>query len=325
MEKLLLKNLLGMKKDVPTRAIGLELEVEALNGSSLKFLPQVSTAWWSTKGEGSLRHGLEYVTKAPIPIDLQKPRRIRALTDKLEAARGHINETSFRTSTHVHVNCLDYTPTEIMTAATAYWLTENLLFKYYGKDRESNNFCLRLKDAEGLIKIVEKDVEQKTPFVSLDTDLIRYAGLNLNSLWKFGTIEFRGMRGTIDFQTIDEWSREAESLVHTSIETFKSPEEILDFYFFQGTDRLIDALYSQSFRLRFKKNPNREDLVDENAYRISKFCYSTDWEKFSKIPEPKKQRSATQRRTPFNTTAQFDQIWVNDIPEEILQPVRRQA
>ena len=256
--------------------LGIELEVEGT-----RTLPVIMDDIWITKEDESLRGtAYEYVTNRPITFDSTKLSKIKQLTDRLAVTEGVVLDSP-RTSLHVHVNVLDHTPLQVWTAACTYWLLENVLIKYCGEDqREGNLFCLRLIDSEAVLKYAIADTSSRYPFDSLRTDNIRYAGQNLNAIWKFGTLEYRGMRGTIDPNVIDTWTTEMYNIVHKS-KRFKSPEEVLDTYL-ANPEGFMDLVISPSFIYYMKSYTGWKKLLKENAAILCQFCYCQNWDKWEK-------------------------------------------
>src|SRR5690606_25615934 len=125
--------------------IGLEIEVEG----SLKAIADVHAQpkYWTSKQEGSLRGGVEYVLYSPVPM--------KELPDALDEI-GKVFEQcpkivrSIRCSTHMHVNVSDLTIQQIYNVIGYYYLIEDILVNTQGPVRKGNLFCLRMSDAEFL-------------------------------------------------------------------------------------------------------------------------------------------------------------------------------
>ena len=264
------------KKEKPGH-VGLELEVEA------KYeLPSATPRCWLAKPEGSLRgHAMEYVTDGPIKCDLDKFGKIKALTDLINDSKYQVDKESPRTSLHVHVNVGQLTPVQMWTSATAYWLCERLLMKYCGADmREGNLFCLRLADADGVIKVSCKDLKGKQPFRVINTDKIRYSSQNLNAVPKFGSIEYRGMRGVTDPVIIDTWSDELYKMV-TSAKKYSDPADLLDKFANLDKKDFLKSLFSNSFVDTLVQVPNWRQLMDADVGRLVELGYFHDWNEWS--------------------------------------------
>lgn len=268
-----------IRKKTKEGDVGLELEVEAEIALPMTELPKP----WSVKAEGSLRGdpgcAVEYYTQGPIKCDQWKLQKIRRLTDLLLKPEQKTRLDCNRTSFHVHVNALEYTPKQVWTAITTYWLLENMLMHFCGEHRQGNMFCLRLKDAEAVLKYAADDIANTTPFKSLAGDIIRYSGINLNALPKFGTLEFRGMRGAVDPVLLDNWSTGVHFLVTEAIKNFKSPEDVLDNYLDNKLLYIADKVIHPSIRVDVYKNINNDEVLD-NALMLGNFVYDIDWDRW---------------------------------------------
>lgn len=278
-----------------TNPIGIELEVEFLEAA-----PIIETKNWRSKREGSLRYyGAEFVN--PSPICLSKKRTL--IEGLLKTIRKvPLIEDSPRTSIHVHVNVLDYTPVQVWTAACAYWILENLLFKYCGKEREGNLFCLRLCDAQGVIDYILHDLtlSSKTdrPFTSFRGDAVRYAGLNINAVPKFGSLEFRGMRGAVDATIMDTWSTEMYNIINNAATKYKDPEDLMDTFFKSDKKDFMKTLLSSDFvDLLISLDKTWKDLVDSNTGIVMGIAYFHDWSTWGntvdKIRQKRTDRTST--------------------------------
>lgn len=284
MEKALVRDFINKK--VPDGDLGLELEVEAFGR-----LPMVDNTWWKTKNESSLRNGgLEYITRGALPVDSLMLKRIEGLTSLVDTKESRVDKESHRTSVHVHHNIANYTPVQLWTALTAYFLVENLLFKGCGREREGNHFCLRLKDAQALaLTYIANELKSpRDPFVSLDTDNIRYSGANLNAISRFGSVELRGMRGTVDPELIHDWGVLTHGLFKNAKKNFKTPESLLDLYFAGGWKTIQPLLWTSTKSFDFLlKEKDLDDLMDENAFTLSSVMYNCSWSNYEKIVDKK--------------------------------------
>lgn len=177
--------------------VGIEIELESYS----KPFPSPPVGWLYF-GDGSLHadYSVEYVTSEPINIeDVDKE------LDKLKNILDFDNiYESIRTGVHVHVNCLDLTIKEVITFILVYLSMERILVKFCGPNRDGNHFCLKSSDAGYLIFTIGKLIESNNLNVVATND-IRYSSINLNSLIKFGTLEFRAMQTYKNLDKIEEW------------------------------------------------------------------------------------------------------------------------
>ena len=191
--------ILSFTNTEPGKDIGIEIEMEGN-----KPFPQDGLGKWFTTEDGSLRgFSMEYVTNGPISYE-----EVGSYIDHLKnilAESGVKIEQSFRAGVHVHINCLNLTVPQITTFATVYYCMETALTRFCGERREGNFFCLRLQDAEYSLAVLCKTLKSKD-LTWLNTDDLRYAALNLRSLWRHGTLEFRAMETTPDLEKIQVWA-----------------------------------------------------------------------------------------------------------------------
>ncbi len=206
--------------------IGIEIECE---GTSLFDSP---IRYWRCESDGSLRvkNGhppIEYVLKKPLPIS-EVPAALTYLTKQLKASGSSVEEST-RTSVHIHLNCQSMTMKEILTFICLYMLFENLLVEFSGPQRVGNLFCLRAKDAEFWVYSIVQDLERRG-FDKIFANDYRYTSCNTASLAKYGSLEFRSMRGTVDQTTIQTW---IDILVHLKEESkrFEDPAKLYEEYF----------------------------------------------------------------------------------------------
>lgn len=190
-----------LRLELPKGDVGIEIECE---GEGIK---EVNRGFWKTERDGSLRGNYpdqccEFVLAAPIPFkDVEKA--IDALIKEQAEAKF---EFSYRTSVHVHINCLNMTSKQVSAFAYTYLLFEKVLMRYCGEHRNNNRFCLRVRDAEDQLRAVMNVVTQGfNALYDLHGDYYRYASLNMASLAKYGSLEFRGMRGTLDKEVLTTW------------------------------------------------------------------------------------------------------------------------
>lgn len=210
----------GFQESKSQSYIGLELENEAL-----KEVQWPACRGWDFHNEGSLRgHGFEYVQHGPAPI----PDTFKLLENLLKVINTSIGKVtnSIRTSTHVHFDCTQYTFLDVINFSCLYWMLEGFLSHYCGESRKGNLFCLRLKDAAAGQILLENAIKSGAPYgVPLMRNDYRYSSLNFSSLTKFGSLEFRMLRGTNEYGTIANWVNALECIKQYALK-FKTPLEL---------------------------------------------------------------------------------------------------
>lgn len=300
-------------QSVRTDGVGIEVEVEAESK-----LPDTIGGVWLAKSDGSLRgYAYEYVCRQPIKVDNDKIKHIRVLTDKLNTPTVKLAMSS-RTSVHVHRNVQGFTPAEVWTAILAYWMVEGPLMDFCGPSRKGNLFCLPLYECEGVLRHCEDDIKRgRKPFDSIRQSYCKYGGQNLATVRTFGSLEYRGMRGTTDPQLIDKWSTALYELGTNAKERFGTPDRLMDFYIDSSKDQMLNTLLPADFVELIKSSPNYVGLIRENVLRLCDLAYSQpDWraweKKASEPPAPKKKpelmaehhwNQVQAQMQPVNTTA----------------------
>ena len=182
--------------------VGIEIEMEGSNHFPTgDRLPRA----WRAESDGSLRgSSIEYILKRPINID-SVGNSLAALRKSLADYNTRVNK-SFRAGVHVHVNVQELTFQQVVNFAVLYYIFESTLVKYCGSQREGNHFCLRLKDAEYPLYLLETALDNEDYYLMRTQD-IRYASLNFNSMYNFGSLEFRAMETMPDMSKIEDWAK----------------------------------------------------------------------------------------------------------------------
>ena len=214
----------------------MELEMEAsFNGA---YFPQVSG--WRLDQDGSLRgNSAEYVFRAPVNPEYVA-NKLDVLFDELDAANIDLME-SHRTSTHVHVNVSDKTPVQIMTIVCLYAVVEELLTLFVTPERRSNAFCLRFCDSHDIVDYLAANLRAPVPFklLRISESSSRYTSLNLRSLNKFGSLEFRLMQGAQTAHEAHSWFKLIQEIVEAS-RSFTNPADIISRFSGYGPQGFVE-------------------------------------------------------------------------------------
>ena len=200
---------------------GIEIEAEGRN------LELADTPTWRSEDDPSLRgvfpeSRCEWVLRQPILFkDVRK-----ALKEINDIQKAATLKFSFRTSCHVHMNVQQMTYPQVLNVIYAYLLIEEPLLNYCGDVRKGNRFCLRARDAEGLLWTL-REVFSGNPhdLVNFPNNSIRYAAINLEAITKYGSLEFRSMRGTLDQEVLNNWVGMLNNLKQYALSK-ESPEQI---------------------------------------------------------------------------------------------------
>jgi len=237
--------------------VGIEIECE---GRGLPTFIGDSTTWTVVQ-DGSLRNGgLEYVLAKPLPVGLSK-----AALDEFRRGldvSGAVVDMTYRTSVHVHVNFKEHTPRTLFNLITLYGIFESMILEWCGPNRAGNLFCLRMEDAEALVHHYKGVLKRGAAIMDLGTPDIRYASLNLKSIMDHGSVEFRGLRGTVDVELIKNWVDFCYFLVQAA-ESYDDPIQILSQMSGKGPRDFLNAFVLASPNPGFTAHMfNRPDAVD---------------------------------------------------------------
>ena len=242
-----LYELLHVKKEVGD--VGVEIECE---GEGLKAIEDFG---WTSVSDGSLRgefpkRSCEWVLEKPVLIQDVKS----YLQELLKFQSKAKFKFSFRTSVHIHINVQELTVDQIINMMYTYLLCETALMNKCGKSRIGNRFCLRLDDAESLSFQLQSLIRNSGHFLFRNPgDAVRYASMNISSIWKYGSLEFRGMEGNLDPDRITNWAQTLVNIRSFACK-FNNIQDVHDFFvksspkeFFNAAigDRAVDYIYDE--------------------------------------------------------------------------------
>lgn len=292
---------LGHAIDPVDADLGIEIEVEGEN------LPTSVGNLWRVDRDGSLRgESYEYVS---VPIKYEK---LDDTLNQLEAAykksRSNVHE-SIRAGVHVHRNVQDFSAVQLFNLAVSYFAIEDLLMKWAGESREGNHFCLRAKDGEFVLFQLQRVADTRL-IKYLNTDTIRYCSLNLFSLFKYGTVEFRGMRGTADLSAIKLWTEMLYSLTENS-KRYSDPLDIIMSMSGSGEDAFLRTLLPDHHRL--VSFDGYENNIRESIRRLQFVANTTNWSEFeSKIKVTKPKTSSVEAVAEI-PAGNFQQVFLDNV------------
>lgn len=234
--------------------IGIEVEVENFREGQ-----QSLRKIWSSKGDGSLRNnGMEFVTH-PIPASDAPSALFHLLAQVLPDSCCF----SPRTSTHVHFNMTDWDVSKVKELVLWYTVFENLLFRFAGRKRNQNIYCVPLTATNQLYQFYQTSLERSVSKWS------KYSSLNLLTLHNLGTVEFRHMHGTFDVAKLCTWIRlicrlcEYVQKSSNAIETLSRLSDQTDYVQLLGTVFGEDEQY-----LRFSDYRDIQQSVDMVKYAL---------------------------------------------------------
>ena len=227
---------------LPSLMVGVEVEVEGWNGIH-EIIHDGSVLSWQSKEDHSLhKQGREFVV-GPITGD--------DLVTHIEGFCRHAKKNKFqrsiRTAIHVHLDCThDKTTTFIGHLVSTYMAVEHALYAYCGQWRKYCGFCNTLSEAEAPLEQIRALIQASKPMDVLKTvkSLGRYSGLNLASLAKFGTVEFRMLPTTYASDEILNWINIVESIYKYAEWLTANDTTIQQQYKQIGTEGLFKSIFS---------------------------------------------------------------------------------
>lgn len=171
-----------------TEFVGIEVEVE-----NVGLLPAMNRVWQHHE-DASLRNGGAELVTQPILATVAPVCLEHLFTQVLSA------ECCFgpRTSVHVHLNVQDLTRPQTMDLILLYSIYEKLFYKFVGKGREKNIYCVPLYDCDMLPNLIDLGETRNNRWS-------KYTGFNTLPIRTYGTVEFRHMHGTTDVAKLAMW------------------------------------------------------------------------------------------------------------------------
>lgn len=246
---------------------GVEVELE-LQTNRIGGFFQHNIPGWDKHEDGSLRNGIELVSSEPVGID--------KIGDHLDELKKYISkwpiiEGANRTSVHVHINCLNYTPYGVLSRYAKLLMFEPALIRFSGESRKGNLFCLSSKDAKYAFNHVCTLLSRNGPVRSMFGGNFRYTAINLVSIAKYGTIEVRCMRGTSDTQLIKDWVH----ILHNIVESPYNPRDLPGLFSGDGWDKLARNILGPHY---YNILQPTESEMFEGMRHVQELAWSLDGE-----------------------------------------------
>lgn len=258
---------------------GVEVEVEYNYTKAQDIVKQVSQ-FWSCVPDGSLRsHGK--VGDTACEFRYTKP--LNSFTSALavkqlcQVLNGTANEIydSGRTSTHVHVNVMNIDKLKIMNLITLSVIFDELLVAQHHPFRRGNLFALRFVDAEWPIRNIIHSLKSGTNFRHFANANYRYASINLTSIARFGTIEYRAMDGELNAQRINQWVFALHNLKKKAV-SYKNPREIIETYHRMGPTNFLREHIPSYYALNIETFQAVE-MLTRGMLIAQDLAYASDW------------------------------------------------
>lgn len=222
----------------------MELELEGFTGEACDVVSRQTNPFWRLTHDGSLRNGgVELITNG----GLGGAKLFEAFERLARALETVQYDASFRCSTHMHINMLDFTIPQVVKFILTYCACEPILFKFCGEYRKSSNFCTPISESmpfhRKLISTMLDDcISSRVPA----RHAIKYTALNVLPLFPtdrgaaLGTVEFRGGRPLV---SLDDMVLQANLLLSIKeyVRTHEGTEE-------QLLVSLMDGVYNTVYQ-----------------------------------------------------------------------------
>jgi hypothetical protein len=248
--------------------IGIEVEIEGGHLCS----PPSSSVWKGTQDTSLRGESLEYVLKEPL-----SPEGALASVDELNTMLRQSGATihdSIRAGVHVHKNVQQYNIIQLYNLIVTWLIFDEVMATFAGETREGNLFCLRATDAEYLIAML-KTAAEENDLRYLTTDEIRYASINLASLSKFGSVEFRLMRTPTDVMEVKPWVELILKIVEFA-ESFSTPQHIVTSFSEINYTNFCRTCFGDKFSL-LQNIPNLSEKTKRGMRLAQEVAFSIDW------------------------------------------------
>lgn len=198
---------------LPDTNLGYEIEIEGVPFRTLgTTLPEDIRQYFEWHQDQSLHDaGCEFTFRDP----MYGEDVVAALKAFFRYAPTTPWRISSRCGIHVHVDARDLTHHMLLGMVAYYIMFEPALYAWAGEDRHANNFCVPWYKAEGsvmhAIKILDSmrkaAIGELNPrqVLSACEQFYKYPGLNMKALHAYGSLEFRQLATSLDYQRSLDW------------------------------------------------------------------------------------------------------------------------
>ena len=184
----------------PLMLTGIEVEAEAVDINDRRFF---SASGWDTHNDASLRNGVEFVLSSPLGGE-NLGSAIDGLYDHQDVCRF---APSPRAGTHIHINVSDKTWGTVQVIFALIYCLDRVLFNWAGVDRMWCSYCnsLNTMPLDSIVRLLQNGEHPYVPSLWSTGANDRYYGLNVASVWKHGTLEFRHFPTTTNKEELWSW------------------------------------------------------------------------------------------------------------------------
>jgi len=195
--------------------------------------------------DGSLRnvtgsYGVEVITPPMSYVEA-----LVCFTELHESFKYVEEPHSERTSIHVHVNVAELDEEAFKLLVLLYILLEPVFFSLVEPNRKHNIHCVPLKDTS--LPIIYK--RGLTHIGDWCSRWSKYTAFNLMPVFKQGSVEFRHLHGTNDYEIFHKWLKQIYDLYNFS--RLHNPQYLLDYLLSEmSITELYYLIYKESCPLK---------------------------------------------------------------------------
>lgn len=274
--------------------VGIEIEVEGNKFPKHEYEgyeavdPHFIPKTWDYHRDGSLRgaDNAEYVLRKPLKFG-EVEKAVKDLWKMFEDY-GTVLDDSNRTSVHVHLNVQQWYINRLCSFMCLYFSVEELLTAMCGDHRVGNLFCLRAKDAPGIISEIRKFFVKNGSYKF--SNGMHYAGFNSSPLHRFGSVEIRTLQGCKDPAEIIQWVQILQRLYDLS-EEYTDPRQVIEGFSGEGPMGYAERVLGPFFGTVISRSGMSYSEINNSLYdgiRLAQdLSYCMDWSKinYEKIVE----------------------------------------
>ena len=243
--------------------VGIEIECEGAD-NVIKH-PQ-----WAVTHDGSLQNGLEYVLAKPLAGD--------TLSKAVHDLCGKFTTEKFsqRCSTHIHIDVRGMSHVQRFNFITLYVMFEKVILSLVNEDRVGNLFCIPVFDSVATEEVLGQLASNELSFEGLSLEEWKYAGMNLASVNKLGSLEFRSLHGTRNPEEILNWVDVHVKLKEYAMTEGLTPSKIILDSSISGHLGLFKKVLGDTAE-QFKGFGIQRDI--ESGVSVAQyFAFTGDWE-----------------------------------------------
>lgn len=248
-----------LKKDI---RIGVEVEVE-----NAQALPRLK--YWDVVGEAMLKNGAEYVLRKPLSGE-SLTKAMDELYDKFTAERF-----TQRCGTHIHVDIQPMSRVELFNFITLYVVFEPLILKLLQEERVGNCFAVPVADSVGIQDYLIDAAKGYIDLRNLGLQDAKYGAINLASIGRLGSLEFRALHGTGDKYEVLDWIDVYRNMYSYATTEGLTPDKIISEGSIKGQMWLFEQVGLKD--LNVLSVFQVEDLMYEGVRNAQFFAFSGDW------------------------------------------------